>query len=199
MLIAVPRPRYPLMARALQLAEQGRRPPPIPAWAVWITHGDLVVGEGWHQRAGKRAPRRSPRLGSRRGVYQGNGLCHVRAVQPHRPHPTLCRCADSGGSAVVVAMQDPNPLVGGQGLARLAAAGIATTVGVLEAEVRERGPLYLAHGAGTALVTVKLGARMGKPPRHGRSQWITRPAARADVQRMRAEVGDVDRCGYGVR
>ena len=42
------------MARALQLAEQGRRSTaPNPRVGCVIAHGDLVVGEGWHQRAGE--------------------------------------------------------------------------------------------------------------------------------------------------
>lgn len=182
------------MARALQLAEQGRRSTaPNPRVGCVIAHGDLVVGEGWHQRAGE--PHAEVHALAAAGVAAQGATAYV-TLEPCSHTGRTPPCADAliraGVSRVVVAMQDPNPLVGGQGLARLAAAGIATTVGVLEAEARELNRGFISRMVrGRPWVTVKLGASVDSKTAlaDGRSQWITSPAARADVQRMRAEVG----------
>ncbi|MND70111.1 Riboflavin biosynthesis protein RibD [compost metagenome] len=95
---------------------------------------------------------------------------------------------------VVAAMQDPNPEVAGRGLQRLAQAGIATESGVLEGEARKLNQGFLKRMEhGLPFVRVKLAMSLdGRTAMEsGESQWITGPAARSAVQRLRAQASVV--------
>ncbi|MET0149500.1 MAG: bifunctional diaminohydroxyphosphoribosylaminopyrimidine deaminase/5-amino-6-(5-phosphoribosylamino)uracil reductase RibD, partial [Acidimicrobiales bacterium] len=103
-------------------------------------------------------------------------------------------CTDAiiaaGIARVVVAIEDPDPQVAGQGFARLEAAGIEVVDGVLADEVRTQLAPYLIHRTtGRPYVVLKLAAtldgRTAAPD--GTSQWITGVAARTDAHRLRAE------------
>jgi diaminohydroxyphosphoribosylaminopyrimidine deaminase / 5-amino-6-(5-phosphoribosylamino)uracil reductase len=102
-------------------------------------------------------------------------------------------CADallrSGVGRVVAALRDPNPLVGGQGLAKLQAAGIAVQCGVLEAEAREMNIGFLSRmERGRPWVRMKTAASLdgGTGLHNGQSQWITSAEARDDGHWWRA-------------
>jgi diaminohydroxyphosphoribosylaminopyrimidine deaminase/5-amino-6-(5-phosphoribosylamino)uracil reductase len=97
---------------------------------------------------------------------------------------------DAGVARVVVALADPDPRVGGQGIARLRDAGIDVEVGLAGEEVRALLEPYVTHRTtGRPFVLLKLAAsadgRTAAPD--GSSQWITGDAARADAHRLRAE------------
>ena len=103
-------------------------------------------------------------------------------------------CADAlieaGIGRVVVAVEDPDPRVAGQGIARLRVAGIEVSVGEAAEQVRSQLAPYLKHRTtGRPWVVLKLGAsldgRTAAPD--GSSQWITGGAARADAHQVRAE------------
>jgi diaminohydroxyphosphoribosylaminopyrimidine deaminase/5-amino-6-(5-phosphoribosylamino)uracil reductase len=89
---------------------------------------------------------------------------------------------------VVAALRDPNPLVAGGGVARLQQAGIATSVGVCEAEARQLNEAFCKYVAtGKPFVTLKCAMSLdGKiATRTGASQWITSPAARLAGHHLR--------------
>jgi len=103
-------------------------------------------------------------------------------------------CADAliaaGVTRVVVALEDPDPRVAGQGIERLRAAGVDVAVGEAADQVRDQLAPYLKHRlTGRPWVVLKLGAtldgRTAAPD--GSSQWITGGAARADAHQVRAE------------
>jgi diaminohydroxyphosphoribosylaminopyrimidine deaminase/5-amino-6-(5-phosphoribosylamino)uracil reductase len=90
---------------------------------------------------------------------------------------------------VVAAMEDPNPLVAGQGMAKLRAAGIIAESGLLAAEAREMNIGFFARmERGTPWVRMKAAASLdGRTALHnGRSQWITSSEARDDGHWWRA-------------
>jgi diaminohydroxyphosphoribosylaminopyrimidine deaminase/5-amino-6-(5-phosphoribosylamino)uracil reductase len=91
-------------------------------------------------------------------------------------------------------MRDPNPNVAGAGLQRLGDAGIDTAVGLLEILARELNRGFVSRMLrGRPWVTVKLGTSAdGRTAlADGASRWITSPAARADVQRLRARASAI--------
>ncbi len=103
-------------------------------------------------------------------------------------------CADAiiaaGVSRVVVALADPDPLVAGQGLGRLRAAGVDVEVGTKQEAVSEQLAPYIRHRlSGRPWVVLKLAAtldgRSAAPD--GTSQWITGPEARRDAHQLRAD------------
>jgi diaminohydroxyphosphoribosylaminopyrimidine deaminase/5-amino-6-(5-phosphoribosylamino)uracil reductase len=101
---------------------------------------------------------------------------------------------NAGLARVVAAMQDPNPEVAGRGMRRLAQAGIETHSGLLENEARALNPGFLKRMEhGLPFVRVKLAMSLdGRTAMaNGESQWITGPAARAAVQRLRAQASVV--------
>ncbi|MDO9602531.1 MAG: bifunctional diaminohydroxyphosphoribosylaminopyrimidine deaminase/5-amino-6-(5-phosphoribosylamino)uracil reductase RibD, partial [Rhodocyclaceae bacterium] len=95
----------------------------------------------------------------------------------------------AGVARVVAAMKDPNPLVAGQGLTQLAAAGIAVTSGLLEAEARALNVGFVSRMTrGRPWLRLKVAMSLdGKTAlNNGVSQWITGPDARTDAHAWRA-------------
>lgn len=102
-------------------------------------------------------------------------------------------CADAlikaGVAKVVMAVGDPNPLVAGQGRAKLEAAGIEVVSGVLEDQAREINIGFMSRmREGKPWVRMKAAASLdGRTALHnGLSQWITSPPARDDGHWWRA-------------
>jgi diaminohydroxyphosphoribosylaminopyrimidine deaminase/5-amino-6-(5-phosphoribosylamino)uracil reductase len=110
-------------------------------------------------------------------------------VHQGRTPPCTDAIIEAGVARVVIGVEDPDPLVAGQGLAALRAAGIDVTVGVAADEITEQLAPYLKHRTtGQPWVVLKmaasLDARTAAPD--GTSRWITGEAARRDVHLLRA-------------
>ncbi len=179
------------MARALELARKGLYSThPNPRVGCVIVADGQVVGEGWHRRAGE--PHAEVHALRQAGERARGATAYV-TLEPCSHHGRTPPCADAlvaaGLKRVLAAMQDPNPQVAGTGLARLAEAGIAVHSGVLEAEARALNAGFVKRmEQGLPLVRVKLAMSLdGRTAMaSGESQWITGPAARSAVQRLRA-------------
>ncbi|MEX6503467.1 bifunctional diaminohydroxyphosphoribosylaminopyrimidine deaminase/5-amino-6-(5-phosphoribosylamino)uracil reductase RibD [Pseudomonas zhanjiangensis] len=179
------------MALALELARKGLYSThPNPRVGCVIVADGQVVGEGWHLRAGE--PHAEVHALRQAGERARGATAYV-TLEPCSHHGRTPPCADAliaaGVARVVAAMQDPNPQVAGTGLARLAEAGIAVHSGVLEAEARALNAGFVKRmEQGLPLVRVKLAMSLdGRTAMaSGESQWITGPAARSAVQRLRA-------------
>ncbi|WLG96455.1 bifunctional diaminohydroxyphosphoribosylaminopyrimidine deaminase/5-amino-6-(5-phosphoribosylamino)uracil reductase RibD [Pseudomonas sp. FP198] len=184
------------MARALELARRGHYSThPNPRVGCVIVRDGLVVGEGWHIRAGE--PHAEVHA-LRAAADKARGATAYVTLEPCSHHGRTPPCADAlvnaGVARVVAAMQDPNPEVAGRGLQRLAQAGIATQSGVLEGEARKLNEGFLKRMEhGLPFVRVKLAMSLdGRTAMEsGESQWITGPAARSAVQRLRAQASVV--------
>ena len=179
------------MARALQLARKGLYSThPNPRVGCVIVRDGQVVGEGFHIQAG--GPHAEVHALREAGERARGATAYV-TLEPCSHHGRTPPCADglvaAGVSRVVAAMTDPNPQVAGRGLARLKAAGIEVASGVLEAEARALNPGFIKRMEhGLPFVRVKLAMSLdGRTAMaSGESQWITGPAARQAVQRLRA-------------
>ena len=185
------------MARALRLARLGLySTPPNPSVGCVIVASDgRVVGEGHHERAGD--PHAEVLALRSAGAAARGGTAYV-SLEPcahvGRTPPCTEALREAGLGRVVAAMGDPNPRVNGGGLQRLAAAGIAAAVGLLESDAREINRGFVSRMTrGRPWVTLKLAASLdGRTAlANGASQWITGDAARADVQRLRARASAI--------
>ena len=184
------------MARAMRLAANGKYTAhPNPMVGCVLVRDGAVVGEGWHRLAGE--PHAEINALKAAGERARGATAYV-TLEPCSHEGKTPPCAPAlvaaGVSEVVVAMQDPFPAVGGNGIAALEAAGITVRVGLMErtAGILIEGFLTrVRHGR--PFVRVKVGASLDGAiaMRSGESQWITGPEARADVQRLRARSGAI--------
>lgn len=170
---------------------------PNPRVGCVIVRDGRVIGEGATQPpGGPHAEVCALRDAARRGESTAGATFYV-TLEPCSHYGRTPPCADAVVAAaparVVVAMGDPNPLVGGAGLARLREAGIAVTAGVCQEEALALNAGFAARmSRGTPWTWLKLAASLdGRSALHnGMSQWITGAEARADghVWRARADV-----------
>lgn len=179
------------MDRALELAARGLYgTTPNPRVGCVLVREGAVVGEGWHERAGEpHAEVHALRAAGERA----HGATAYVTLEPCSHTGRTPPCADAlvaaGVGRVVVAMQDPNPLVSGQGIARLRAAGIPVTVGLREAQARALNVGFVSRmTCGRPWIRAKVAMSLdGRTAlANGASQWITGEAARTDGHRLRA-------------
>ncbi len=179
------------MAQALRLAERGLyTTSPNPRVGCVLVKEGKAVGEGWHERAGE--PHAEVHALRAAGMAARGSTAYV-TLEPCSHHGRTPPCADAlvaaGVRRVVAAMQDPNPLVAGQGLQKLRAAGIEVECGLMEAAARELNIGFISRMTrGMPWVRSKIAASLdGRTAlANGTSKWITGEAARHDVQHWRA-------------
>lgn len=184
------------MGRALMLAERGvYTTEPNPRVGCVLVADGQIVGEGWHVRAGEGHAEVNALA---QAGDKARGATAYVTLEPCSHFGRTPPCADAlvkaGVSRVVAAMQDPNPQVAGNGLNRLREAGIEVSCGLLEAQAQALNPGFIKRmQQGLPWVRVKLAMSLdGRTAMaSGESKWITGPAARADVQRLRARSGAV--------
>jgi diaminohydroxyphosphoribosylaminopyrimidine deaminase/5-amino-6-(5-phosphoribosylamino)uracil reductase len=193
------------LRQALGLARQGiglTSPNPCVG-AVIVGATGAVVGTGSHTYDGLR---HAEILALDEAGEKARGATLYINLEPCSHQGRTAPCADAliaaGVRRVVACMQDPNPLVSGQGFARLRNAGIAVSTGTLEEEAKalnESFAKYIRHH--TPLVTLKaamtldgkIGQTKNQSPNSAdrvaenttRGAWITGESARAHVQELR--------------
>lgn len=179
------------MARALQLARQGLyTTDPNPRVGCVLVKDGEIIGEGWHQRAGLS----HAEVDALNNAPDAQGATAYVTLEPcshfGRTPPCCDALINAGVSRVVVAMQDPNPLVAGQGLQKLRAAGVDVVCGVLQEESQLLNQGFIKRMTQQrpwvrSKLAMSLDGRTAMAS--GESKWITSAQARADVQRLRAE------------
>ena len=193
---AIPDRWIGLAARRAQLARYTC--PPNPAVGCAITAEDgTTIGQGHTQHAGgPHAEIMALRDAAAKGHSVQGATAYV-TLEPCSHHGRTGPCCDAlisaGIKKVVASIADPNPLVSGQGFARLRAAGVAVEV------LDPNHPLALASRElnigffsrmirNTPWVRMKIAASLdGKTALlNGVSQWITSSQARADGHAWRA-------------
>jgi len=184
------------MARALQLATRGRYGAfPNPMVGCVLVRDGVVVGEGWHARAGEA---HAEVMALQAAGEQARGATAYVTLEPCAHEGKTPPCADAlveaGVSRVVAAMQDPYDEVAGRGLAKLLEAGIETEVGLMQQAAETLNAGFISRVArGRPFVRLKVAASLdgATAMANGESQWITGPSARRDVHRLRARSGAV--------
>jgi diaminohydroxyphosphoribosylaminopyrimidine deaminase/5-amino-6-(5-phosphoribosylamino)uracil reductase len=179
------------MAQALHLAERGLyATSPNPRVGCVLVRDGKMVGEGWHELAG--GPH-AEAVALRMAGEAARGVTAYVTLEPCNHQGRTPPCADAliaaGVTRVVAAVQDPNPQVAGQGLAKLRAAGIEVECGLMEAAARELNLGFFARMTrGTPWLRSKIAMSVdGRTAlANGVSRWITGEPARLDVQHWRA-------------
>ena len=184
------------MNLALRLAGRGRGlVEPNPMVGAVLVRNATIIGQGWHQICG--------------GPHAEINALADAVATPRRAtlYVTLEPCCHTGKTGpctqaiiaagikrVVVAMQDPNALVCGQGIAELRRAGIHVDIGTLEAQAKELNrpfikwitthqPYVIAKWAQTLDGCIA--------DRNGKSQWISSPESRELVHQLRGRVDGI--------
>jgi diaminohydroxyphosphoribosylaminopyrimidine deaminase/5-amino-6-(5-phosphoribosylamino)uracil reductase len=182
------------MTLALEWAAKGLySTAPNPHIGCVIVRDGQVLGAGVTQQAGSdHAEIQALKDAQARG-HEVRGATAYVTLEPCNHHGRTPPCSDAlvraGLGRVVAAMEDPNPLVAGQGLAKLAANGIETSVGLLAEQAYELNIGFFSRMTrGLPWVRMKTAASLdGMTALHnGVSQWITGPEARADGHHWRA-------------
>lgn len=179
------------MAKALQLARKGfYSTHPNPRVGCIIVFDGKQLAAGYHE-------------------YPGGPHAEINALaqldgnaQDCSVYVTLEPCSHSGKTPpcvdalikarpgrVIVAMQDPNPQVAGQGIEKLKQAGIEVITGVLESEAMKLNAGFIKRMTlNLPFVRVKMAMSLdGRTAlANGLSDWITDTDARQDVQYLRA-------------
>ncbi len=185
----------PFMLKALNIASQAMRitsPNPRVGCVIVNSQGQ-VLGQGHTQKTGGS---HAEMVALQDAASQGNsveGATVYVTLEPCAHHGRTGPCCDALIHAkvgkVVAAMADPNPLVAGQGLSRLKAAGIEVEVGdgLYQAEQQNLGFLSRMKRH-KPWVRLKIAASLDGQTSllNGQSQWITGPDARADGHAWRA-------------
>ena len=179
------------MNRALELARGtvGLASPNPQVGCVVVRDGE-VLGEGAHRYE---ARDHAEIVALRQAGERAKGATAYVTLEPCSHHGRTPPCAEAlveaGVAKVIVAMQDPNPLVAGKGYALLKEAGIEVQAGLMEAEATALNIGFVSRMTrNRPWVRMKIAASLdGKTAlNNGTSQWITGEAARRDGHRMRA-------------
>jgi len=178
------------------LTEAARAPystAPNPRVGCVIVKDGTVLGRGCTQQLGGNHAEIEAWNDAQAKGFDIRGASVFVTLEPCSHFGRTPPCADAlvraGVARVVLAMEDPNPLVAGQGSARLRAAGIDVVTGVLADEAREMNIGFFSRmQRGMPWVRMKAAASLdGKTALHnGKSQWITSSAARDDGHHWRA-------------
>jgi diaminohydroxyphosphoribosylaminopyrimidine deaminase/5-amino-6-(5-phosphoribosylamino)uracil reductase len=192
------------MQRALKLAAEtvGLASPNPQVGCVLVRAtppGDAtkIIGEGAHIYDNRdHAEIVALKQAAARGISTQGATAYV-TLEPCSHHGRTPPCANAliaaGITRCVIATQDPNPQVSGQGIEKLRAANIEVTLGVLEQQARDLNEAFahfIQHG--TPFVTLKaalsVDGKLAPPPASrypNQPHWLTGPAARYEVQLLR--------------
>ena len=181
---------HSIMARALQLAAKACfTTAPNPAVGCVVVVDNKMIGEGYTRPPGGN----HAEIEALKMAGEASGSTVYVTLEPcshqGKTGPCVQALIKANVSRVVIACEDPNPKVSGSGIKQLEEAGIEVQVGLMEAQARDLNKgFFKRFTEGTPWVLVKMAASLdGRTAMaSGQSQWITSPAARLDVQRLRA-------------
>jgi diaminohydroxyphosphoribosylaminopyrimidine deaminase / 5-amino-6-(5-phosphoribosylamino)uracil reductase len=187
------------LREALELARRSigsTEPNPRVGCVLVAADGTRVLGSGHTQPAGQaHAEVMALRDAAARGQDVRGATAYV-TLEPCAHHGRTGPCCDAlvaaGIARVVGSLEDPNPLVAGEGFARLRAAGVSVEVGAGAREARELNIGFFSRMLrARPWVRMKIAASLDGQTAlaNGQSQWITGEGARADGHAWRARAG----------
>ncbi|MFA6808066.1 MAG: bifunctional diaminohydroxyphosphoribosylaminopyrimidine deaminase/5-amino-6-(5-phosphoribosylamino)uracil reductase RibD, partial [Eubacteriales bacterium] len=181
------------MKRALTLAKMATgKTSPNPLVGCVIVKNNLIVGEGFHAKAGTLHAERHALAAA---GDKAEGADVYVTLEPCSHYGRTPPCCDALIAAkvkkVYVAMTDPNPLVSGKGIAKLKDSGITVISGLLEEESKKMNESFIkAITSKLPFVLYKAALSLdGKTAlESGDSSWISSPKSREYVHQLRSEL-----------
>lgn len=181
-----------LMRRCLTLAKkgEGQTAPNPMVGAVIFDDNFNIISEGYHEKYGE--AHAEVNAVKNAGDIDFSNLSIAVSLEPCSHYGKTPPCADmlikKGFKRVIVGMQDPNPIVSGNGIKKLKEAGIEVVVGILEDESKELNEIFIKNQIeNKPFVMIKTATTLdGKIAcKTGDSKWITGEKARKQVQKLR--------------
>ena len=183
------------MQRALYLAQETvALASPNPQVGCVLVRNNQIIAEGSHLYDRRD---HAEIVALKQAGETARGATTYVTLEPCSHSGRTGPCADAliaaGVTRVVVATEDPNPLVSGQGIAKLRSANIEVTEGTLQQQARDLNEAF-AHFIRHRTPFVTLKAALSSdgylaPPPSARTanqpHWLTSPEARAQVQHLR--------------
>jgi len=185
---------YRYMAKAIKLAKRGHfTTHPNPRVGCVLVKDNKIIGEGYHRKAGDPHAERMA-LAQVKNPNDTQGSTAYVTLEPCCHHGKTPPCTDAlikaGIGQVIIAMQDPNPLVAGNGIKLLESKNIKVKSGLLESQARglNKGFIKLMQQK-LPFVRCKLACSLDgrSAMASGESVWISSEQSRHDVQFLRAE------------
>ena len=182
-----------LMRRALELAAEGRgqvSPGPLVGCVIANNKGE-IFGEGYYRFA---YIAHAEAIALKQAGEHARGATAYVSLEPHAHHGRTPPCTDAlicaGIMRVVAPIEDPNPLVSGQGFTALREAGIEVVVGTLAEDAATQNEIYChsykhARPFTHLKLAISLDGRIAT--KTGDARWITGEASRARVHELRHE------------
>lgn len=187
-----------MMERAIALAEQGAfTARPNPCVGAVIEKAGVVLGEGLHWQAGlPHAEIAALNAAKAQGVSVEGATCYVTlepCVHLGRTPPCVDALIAAKIAQVVIGSVDPNPLVAGQGIKALEAAGMTVILEPHEAAEALNQGFFSRMQHNRPWVRAKMAMSLdGRTAMSsGESQWITGETARLDGHRFRGRSGAI--------
>jgi len=178
------------MALACRLALRGKgKAKPNPMVGAVLVKDGRIIGSGYHRKSGSA---HAEVVAVENATEDITGAVLYVNLEPCAHQGLTPPCVDlilrKKISRVVIGTRDPNPLVNGKSIATLREHGIETECGVLEEECRRLNEVFFKFmETGKPFVTLKAATSLdGKIACHtGESEWISCPASRKMVHRLR--------------
>ena len=179
------------MRKAISLARRGLgTTSPNPMVGAVVVKGGKIIGEGYHRKAGDA---HAEIVALEKAGQRARGGTLILNLEPcchtGKTPPCVNSIIKAGLKKVVVAMQDPNPVVNGRGIEMLKKAGIDVKVGLLEPEARTLNEAFITYVTRKRPFFVVKGAMSldGKiATRIGESKWISNEESRGYANQLRA-------------
>jgi diaminohydroxyphosphoribosylaminopyrimidine deaminase/5-amino-6-(5-phosphoribosylamino)uracil reductase len=181
------------MKKTLQLAKKGEGyTSPNPMVGALVVKNGEIIGKGYHKKAGE--PHAEVYALDQAGNDAEGATLYVN-LEPccHFGKTPACslKVIKSGIKRLVVAMEDPNPLVAGEGIRQLEQAGIETKVGVLEKEAEILNEVFIKYiTENIPFIYLKSGQTIDGflATSTGDSRWVTNKKARLYGHKLRHKV-----------
>ncbi|NLV76959.1 MAG: bifunctional diaminohydroxyphosphoribosylaminopyrimidine deaminase/5-amino-6-(5-phosphoribosylamino)uracil reductase RibD [Tissierellia bacterium] len=184
------------MEMALNLAKKGigfTNPNPLVG-AVIVKDGK-VIGKGYHEKYGENHAEINALNNAKEDVHGATMYVNLEPCSHFgNVPPCVNRIIESGIKKVVIAMEDPNPIVSGKGIQILKENGLEVKIGVLKKEAEKLNEIFIKYiSTGKPFVILKAGMSLdGKIATYtGDSRWITGKRAREYVHILRQRVSAI--------